>query len=253
MSNEKKKGFVLPVILIIIGIISYLIYYKDIFGYGWNYDYIKDTGDPLLLLAFFSFILPVVGIILIIYAAFKNREEIQPSSTPLNMEQSYFDGGLFSLLGWKILGGLITILTLGICYPLALCMTYGWETNHTIINGKRLHFNGKAVDLFLHWLLWWFLTIITLGIFSFWLTISLKKWIVKNTTMTGLEDVVSTPLSKETSTSVSGDTSTPVLKDTSTPPKEDVPKTLENWVCPKCHLNMSASSSMCIRCGEIRG
>jgi uncharacterized membrane protein YjgN (DUF898 family) len=61
-------------------------------------------------------------------------------------------------------------------------MVYGWEMNHTIINGKRLKFNGKAVSLFGHWILWIFLSIITLGIYILWLNIALKKWIVKNTT-----------------------------------------------------------------------
>jgi hypothetical protein len=107
-----------------------------------------------------------------------------------NKSQSYFDGGLFSLIGWKILGFLITLFTLGICYPWALCMSYGWEMNHTVIEGKRLKFHGKAASLFGHWLLWIFLTIITLGIYFFWLNIALKKWVVKNTTFEETENQV---------------------------------------------------------------
>lgn len=45
--------------------------------------------------------------------------------------ESYFDGGLLQLIGWKLLGGLITVCTLGLCYPWALCMVYNWETKHT--------------------------------------------------------------------------------------------------------------------------
>jgi hypothetical protein len=96
--------------------------------------------------------------------------------------ESYFDGGLLSYFGWKIAGFFITLFTLGICYPWALCMSYGWEVNHTVVNGKRLRFNGKAVSLFGHWILWLFLCIITIGIYTLWLNIALKKWIVKNTT-----------------------------------------------------------------------
>ena len=40
------------------------------------------------------------------------------------MDKSYFDGGLLQLIGWKILGGLVTVFTLGICYPWAVCMVY---------------------------------------------------------------------------------------------------------------------------------
>ena len=95
--------------------------------------------------------------------------------------ESYFDGGLLQLIGWKIVGALITTLTFGICFPWALCMVYGWEAKHTVINGKRLYFDGTAIQLFGNWIKWLLLCIITLGIYSFWLNISLKKWITKHT------------------------------------------------------------------------
>ena len=96
------------------------------------------------------------------------------------MEKSYFDGGLFQLIGWKILGTLITVLTLGICYPWAVCMIYRWEAKHTVIEGKRLKFTGSAIGLFGNWIKWILLTIITLGIYGFWVGIKLKKWKTKN-------------------------------------------------------------------------
>lgn len=97
------------------------------------------------------------------------------------MRESYFDGGLLSLIGWTLLGGLVTICTLGIAYPWALCMVYGWKINHTVIEGRRLRFTGSAIGLFGHWIKWFLLSIITLGIYSFWLTIKLEQWKVKNT------------------------------------------------------------------------
>lgn len=96
-------------------------------------------------------------------------------------EKSYFDGGLLQLIGWSLLGGLITIVTLGICYPWALCMVYGWKIKHTVIEGRRLKFNGSAVSLFGNWIKWFLLTVVTLGIYGFWLGIALEKWKVKNT------------------------------------------------------------------------
>jgi uncharacterized membrane protein len=112
-----------------------------------------------------------------------NPEILQGSVGALPLEplpESKFDGGLLQLIGWNILGFLVTILTVGICYPWALCMIYGWKINHTIINGRRLKFTGKAISLFGHWLLWILLCIITLGIYSLWLSIALEKWKVKN-------------------------------------------------------------------------
>ena len=96
-------------------------------------------------------------------------------------EKSYFDGGLLQLIGWQILGGLVTALTLGICYPWAICMIYRWEAKHTVINGRRLRFDGKAMQLFGNWIKWLLLTIITLGIYSFWLNIKLIQWKTKHT------------------------------------------------------------------------
>lgn len=99
----------------------------------------------------------------------------------LNINNSYFDGGLLQLIGWKILGFLITVCTLGICFPWAYTMIYSWEAKHTVIEGKRLYFDGSAVGLFGLWIKWLLLIIITLGIYSFWISISLKKWKTKHT------------------------------------------------------------------------
>lgn len=106
---------------------------------------------------------------------FKNREE------EIMEEESYFDGGLLQLIGWNILGGLITLITLGICYPWAKCMVVNWETKHTVIEGKRLSFDGHGIQLFGNWIKWLLLSIITIGIFSFWIPIKMKKWVVKHT------------------------------------------------------------------------
>ena len=96
-------------------------------------------------------------------------------------EKSYFDGGLLQLIGWKILGAIVTSLTIGICYPWAFCMIYRWEAKHTVINGRRLKFNGTALQIFGNWIKWALLTIITFGIYSFWLNIKLTKWKIKHT------------------------------------------------------------------------
>ena len=96
-------------------------------------------------------------------------------------EQSYFDGSLLQLIGWRLLGALVTACTFGICYPWAICMIYQWEAKHTVINGHRLTFTGTAMQLFGNWIKWLLLTFITLGIYSFWLGIKLKKWKIKHT------------------------------------------------------------------------
>ncbi len=97
------------------------------------------------------------------------------------MQESYFDGGLLQLIGWRLLGFIVIICTLGICTPWAICMEKNWEAKHTVINGERLAFDGKAIQLFGQWIIWLLLCIITFGIYSFWVGIAMKKWIVKHT------------------------------------------------------------------------
>ncbi len=97
------------------------------------------------------------------------------------MKVSHFDGKLSQLIGWQILGGFVTALTLGIAAPWAICKIYGWEIKHTVIDGQRLYFDGTAMQLFGSWIKWWFFCLITFGIYSFWMAIALKEWQVKHT------------------------------------------------------------------------
>lgn len=96
-------------------------------------------------------------------------------------QNTYFDGGLAELIGYRILGFLVTVCTFGICLPWAYCMIYNWEIKHTVIEGKRLGFNGTAIQLFGNWIKWFLLTVITFGIYGFWASIKLKQWKVKHT------------------------------------------------------------------------
>lgn len=95
--------------------------------------------------------------------------------------ESYFDGGVFQWLGWKILGLLVTGLTLGICYPFAVNWMYSWEAKHTVIDGRRLKFTGSAGGLFGTWILCLLLTFVTLGIYYFWVPLKIRKWREANT------------------------------------------------------------------------
>lgn len=56
-----------------------------------------------------------------------------------------------------------------------------WKVKHTVIDGHRLYFDGTAMQLFGNWIKWLILTVIKLGIYSFWLNIKLEQWITKLT------------------------------------------------------------------------
>lgn len=92
-----------------------------------------------------------------------------------------FDGGAGTYLGTAILGALITICTLGICYPFAVVLLERWKAAHSFIDGQQLSFSGSAMGLFGHWIKWELLSIVTLGIYAFWVVPRLTQWKWENT------------------------------------------------------------------------
>lgn len=93
---------------------------------------------------------------------------------------SYFDGKMLDLLGLKILEIFITALTLGLAAPWVACVVYNYKFSHTIYNGKRLKFEGKAEDLFLNMFRWFFFTLITCGIYALVIPAKRTSWVVSN-------------------------------------------------------------------------
>jgi hypothetical protein len=79
-----------------------------------------------------------------------------------------FDGGAATYVGTALLGVLITVVTLGICYPFALVLKERWRAKHSYIDGHRLVFTGSAIGLFGLWIKWFLLSVVTLGIYLFW-------------------------------------------------------------------------------------
>lgn len=105
-------------------------------------------------------------------------------------KESVFDGGLLGQIGISILAYLIILITLGIATPWAVCLQEKWIANHTVIDGKRLYFDGTGGQLFGNYIKWFLLTLITLGIYSFWLSIKMKQWVVKHTHFVGEAEAV---------------------------------------------------------------
>ena len=95
--------------------------------------------------------------------------------------ESKFTGGLLGLIGISILQILIVTFTLGLGVPWAVCLYQSWIAKHTIIDGRQVKFDGTGGQLFGNYIKWFLLTIITLGIYSFWLGINMQKRITKHT------------------------------------------------------------------------
>jgi uncharacterized membrane protein YjgN (DUF898 family) len=98
-----------------------------------------------------------------------------------NSGRFHFDGGAATYFGTALLAALITIVTLGICYPFALVLRERWRAKHTYIDGHRLVFTGTGLGLFGLWIKWLLLILITLGFYGFWVAPRIQKWKVEHT------------------------------------------------------------------------
>ena len=95
--------------------------------------------------------------------------------------ESKFNGGLLGMIGIGILQGIIIVCTLGIGVPWAICLKERWYAKHTVIDDRQVTFDGTGMQLFGNYIKWFLLTIITIGIYSFWLSLKMKAWVVKHT------------------------------------------------------------------------
>ena len=108
--------------------------------------------------------------------------------------ESKFTGGLLGLIGVNIVTFLLSVFTLGLGIPAAICFKERWYAKHTYINGKQLVFNGTGGKLFGQYIKWILLSIITFGIYSFWLGIKMKQWVIAQTSFADENSRVTAPI-----------------------------------------------------------
>jgi uncharacterized membrane protein YjgN (DUF898 family) len=95
---------------------------------------------------------------------------------------SSFDGSVLGNFGTNFVAGLLTAITLGIGYPWAIAYRQRWLVSHTILEGKRLTFDGTGGQLFGNYIKWFLLSIITLGIYGVLvMPVRLQQWVAKHT------------------------------------------------------------------------
>ena len=104
----------------------------------------------------------------------------EQTKEPEQQRLSGFEGGVLPFIGYCILIAL-SMFTLYLALPWVLASFYKWTANNTVIEGKRLDFDGTGAQLFGHYIKWLLLTIITLGIYSFWLWNKMMQWKIKHT------------------------------------------------------------------------
>jgi hypothetical protein len=111
-------------------------------------------------------------------AAPVNPRPVPPVSSIIN--NSTWDGSVLDTVVNSIVASLIMSLTCGIATPWAICYMMKFVIGHAVIEGKRLRFVGNGGSLFGNWIKWMLLTMITCGIYGFWVTPRMYKWVVSN-------------------------------------------------------------------------
>ncbi len=94
---------------------------------------------------------------------------------------SDWDGGVLETVINSIIASIMIAITCGIATPWAICYIWNFVIGHVTIDGKRLKFDGNGGELFGQWIIWFILTVITCGIYGFWVTPKLYKWIASHT------------------------------------------------------------------------
>lgn len=95
--------------------------------------------------------------------------------------ESRFEGSVIEFIFYCIVCAAINIFTLGIGFPWADVIFQRWICENTVIDGKRLQFDGTGAQLFGNYIKWWFFTVITLGIYGFWVFNKITHWRTKHT------------------------------------------------------------------------
>ncbi|MGL4990447.1 MAG: hypothetical protein ACRC57_04660 [Sarcina sp.] len=105
-----------------------------------------------------------------------------------NKYNSYYDKTVKNYIKLHIKVFLLGIITLGLAYPWIVCMKQKAKCENMVICGKRLKFIGNPKDLISCWILWFFLTIITLGVYWIIVKVRFEQWIVANTIFEEVEN-----------------------------------------------------------------
>jgi uncharacterized membrane protein YjgN (DUF898 family) len=132
----------------------------------------------LLTLGFYSFRVPVkVMDWLMEYTHFELEEGQDPELYyKVFQQKSSFCGVTMDYVRVLILQALLLIFTLGLAMPWVICLWGKWYFDNMIIDGKQVVFAGGGKKLFWRYLAWSILTIITLGIWGFWMAVRILKW-----------------------------------------------------------------------------
>ena len=94
--------------------------------------------------------------------------------------ETKFTGSAWYIFFLPFWAGIVFTLSLGLAFPWVQCAIINWVVKNTTIGGKRLKFNGSGGGLFGRYIIWWLLTIVTIGLY---IPMSIKnqiRYVVEN-------------------------------------------------------------------------
>lgn len=87
---------------------------------------------------------------------------------------SYFDGGILGFIGTNILAAIVTAVPF-VGFAWSNIIKLRWERKHTVVDSRRLVFEGTVGNFFLKYLLWGILTVITFGIYALFVPVRVMR------------------------------------------------------------------------------
>lgn len=110
------------------------------------------------------------------------QQPVAPAPAVEPVYESKFTGGAFANFFIGLITGIVSAVTLFLAYPAMVCWKKRWEANHTYLNGRKLRFDGKAIQLMGKYIIWLLLSLVTLGLYYvFCMRVALEKWFTKHT------------------------------------------------------------------------
>ena len=119
----------------------------------------------------------------------KKQKRLAKREDDGSLSPSRFTGSIFGYFFRRAALVIFTLVTLTLAYPALMCWYMRWEVKHTVIQGRRLTFDGYSRQLYGKFLLWLLLSIISVSIYFFVkMKINLIKWQTKHTHVEGFKE-----------------------------------------------------------------
>ena len=90
------------------------------------------------------------------------------------------DSQFVERFAFTILSKIVNLLTLYILKPYIMVTETKFLASRTVLDGRRLVFDGSGTILFADYIKWYFLTIVTLGVYAFFVRNRLLQYKVKH-------------------------------------------------------------------------